>query len=294
MGNLTIRNIKLYFKDRSTFMTSMITPIILLVLFMTFLGNVYSSSFESAIPEGFELSADIVDAFTVGWLFSSLIGVSCVTVAFCSNIIMAQDKISGARADILASPVKKSTLAISYFAANYISTAIICLVVTFIGFAVMGNYGGEFEGAQIAKTVGDVLLCVLFGTSFAAFVENFISTQGGIGAVSTLISALYGFICGAYMPISEFGEGVGNAISYLPGTYTMGLLRNDFLNGVLSDVSAVMPSEFVDSVKDAFDVNMYFDGSAVEQSSMYVIVIIAAAVFLGAYIMVNKFRENAK
>ena len=35
------RNIKLFFKDKGMFFTSLITPAILLVLYVTFLGNVY-------------------------------------------------------------------------------------------------------------------------------------------------------------------------------------------------------------------------------------------------------------
>lgn len=43
------RNIKLFFKDKGLFFVSLITPIILLILFVTFLANVYEDSFRSAI-----------------------------------------------------------------------------------------------------------------------------------------------------------------------------------------------------------------------------------------------------
>ena len=38
---LVKRNTKLFFKDKGTFFTALITPLILLVLFISFLGNVY-------------------------------------------------------------------------------------------------------------------------------------------------------------------------------------------------------------------------------------------------------------
>ena len=41
---MVLRNIKLYFKDKGMFFTSLITPAILLVLYATFLGNVYIQS----------------------------------------------------------------------------------------------------------------------------------------------------------------------------------------------------------------------------------------------------------
>ena len=41
LGALIQRNTKLYFKDKGMFFTSLITPVILLVLYATFLANVY-------------------------------------------------------------------------------------------------------------------------------------------------------------------------------------------------------------------------------------------------------------
>ena len=42
---LVTRNTKCYFKDKFTFFMSLITPLILLILFVTFLKNVYVDSF---------------------------------------------------------------------------------------------------------------------------------------------------------------------------------------------------------------------------------------------------------
>ena len=54
--NLTKRNIKVYFSDKSMFFVSLITPLILLVLYASFLGGIFRDSFLSAIPEGLNVS----------------------------------------------------------------------------------------------------------------------------------------------------------------------------------------------------------------------------------------------
>ena len=51
--NLIRRNSKLFFKDKGMFFTSLITPVLLLVLYATFLANIYRDSFTSALPEAF-------------------------------------------------------------------------------------------------------------------------------------------------------------------------------------------------------------------------------------------------
>ena len=48
--SLIKRNTKLFFKDKAMFLTSLITPLILILLFVTFLGNVYRDSFNSSLP----------------------------------------------------------------------------------------------------------------------------------------------------------------------------------------------------------------------------------------------------
>ena len=85
---LTRRNIILFFKDKGMFFTSLITPAILLVLYATFLGNVFKDSFMAVLPEGLKLSDEILNGLVGGQLMSSILAVSCVTVAFCSNMLM--------------------------------------------------------------------------------------------------------------------------------------------------------------------------------------------------------------
>ena len=45
------RNRKLFFKDKGMLFTSMITPVILIVLYATFLAKVFRDSFTAAIPD---------------------------------------------------------------------------------------------------------------------------------------------------------------------------------------------------------------------------------------------------
>lgn len=119
------RNIKLFFKDKGMFFTSLITPAILLVLYVTFLGNVYRSSFEESLPDAFELSENLMNGLIGGQLISSILAVSCVTVAFCSNFLMVQDKVNGSIKDLRISPVKSSALSLSYYIATLISTLLV-------------------------------------------------------------------------------------------------------------------------------------------------------------------------
>lgn len=208
------RNIKLFFKDKGMFFTSLITPAILLVLYVTFLGNVYRDSFTSNLPNSLKLSESIIEGLVGGQLISSILAVSCVTVAFCSNFLMVQDKANGTIRDLRISPVKSATLSLSYYVATLLSTLIICFAATGICLTYVAIVGWYMSLADIFFLFLDILLLILFGTALSSIINFFLSTQGQISAVGTIISAGYGFICGAYMPISSFGEGLQKIISF--------------------------------------------------------------------------------
>ena len=287
------RNIKLFFKDKGMFFTSLITPAILLVLYATFLGNVYRDSFTANLPDVFELSENITEGLVGGQLISSILAVSCVTVAFCSNFLMVQDKVTGAIKDLRISPVKSATLSLSYYIATLISTLIICFVATGICLAYVAFVGWYMSLADVLFLFLDIFLLVLFGTALSSIVNFFLSTQGQISAVGTIISAGYGFICGAYMPISSFNEGLQKIISFLPGTYGTSLIRNHTMQGAFAEMqNQGVPTSVIEGIKDSLDCNLYFSGEQVSISTMYMILGVTVVVLIGVYILLNKFKKR--
>lgn len=286
--NLTERNIKLFFKDKGMFFSSLITPVILLVLYITFLADVFRDSFASALPENFSVAESLINATVGGELVSSILAVCCVTVSFCSNLLMIQDKVSGARKDITVTPVKRSTLALSYFLASAATTMIISFTALVVCLLYLLKMGWYLSASDVLFLVLDVVLLTLFGVSLSSCVNFFLSTNGQASAVGTIVSAGYGFICGAYMPISSFSDGLQKVLSFLPGTYGTSLVRNHALNGVYREMKDIgFPTEVIESVKDSIDCNIYFFDSKVAISSMYMILFGAIILFTGLYVLMN-------
>ena len=284
------RNSKLFFKDKGMFFTSIITPLILLVLYTTFLGKIYRDSFAMSLPAGFSLPDELLDGAVGGQLLSSLLAVCCVTVAFCSNMLMVQDKANGSRADLTVSPVKPSTLALGYYISTLISTLIICIVATGATFIYLASVGWYMSPSDILLIFLDIFLLVMFGTALSSIINFFLSTQGQISAVGSIVSAGYGFICGAYMPISQFSEGLQRVISFLPGTYGTSLIRNHAMRGVFAEMESLgIPAEAVEAVKDSIDCNLYFFEEQVSTSAMYAVLGTSVALLVGAYVLLNVF-----
>ena len=282
------RNVKMFFKDKGLFFTSLITPLILLVLYITFLGNVYRDSFVAAFPEGVTVSDKLLDATVAGQLISSLLSVCCVTVAFCSNMLMVQDKVTGARKDFLIAPVKRTTMAVGYYVATLGTTLFISFVAMGAGLLYMGKMGWYLSGKDVACLSLDVFLLVMFGVALSSIINYFLSTQGQISAIGSMISSMYGFICGAYMPISQFSTGLQKVLMFLPGTYATSLFRNHAMQGVFEEMKASgYPVEVIKGLQDVTDCNLYFGGHRVGESTMYLVLGIGAIILVGIYVVMN-------
>ena len=294
LSALIKRNIKLYFRDKGMFFSSLITPIILLILFVTFLGSIYRDSFASALnAAGINADASLIDGCVGGQLISSLLAVTCITVAFCSNLIMIKDKTSGARRDLTVSPLHLSTLGFSYYLAALISTLIINLTAAAVSLAYLAFVGWYLSSADVLLLILDVFLLTMFGTALSSCVNFFLSSDGQASAVGTIVSAGYGFICGAYMPVSNFSPTLQKILSFLPGTYGTVLLRNHAMRGAFRQMTKDgIPQEIIEKICDSVDCNLYFFGEKVSVSAMYMVLCASILLFIGIYIAVNLIKEK--
>lgn len=291
MRHLVLRHTVLFFKDKGRFLTALITPIVLIVLYMTFLGTIYYDSLDS-IVKYFDISQKTINAFVNSYLFSSLLAVSCVTVSFCSNMIMVQDKADHKVKDLLIAPISKTTLALSYFVSTLIITMIINMTALLACFVVLGTSHWVLPIQDILYCVVDIFLLTLFGTSLSSIINHFLTTQGQISAVSSIVSAGYGFLCGAYMPISQFTPAVRTFIKFLPGTYGTSLIRNHLLKSLFTKLGTKVPVDVMNVIHQSFDTSFTLMGHTVTQTMMYLIMIFTCVILLLIYISLNYKKKN--
>ena len=231
------------------------------MLYATFLAKVYRDSFNSALPDIMQVSDKLIDATVGGELFSSLLAVSLRYGRFLLQYAYSSGQgkryAKGSYSDSCKQIHAGAELLHGnpYFNAHGMPDCNRSLL-----YISCREPAGYMSGSDVAFILLDVFLLVLFGTALSSIINVFLTSQGQISAVGTIVSAGYGFICGAYMPISQFGDGLQKRVlSFLPGTYGTSLLRNHALNGVFGEMSeAGFPDEVIDGIKDSVDCNLYF------------------------------------
>ena len=121
-----------------------------------------------------------------------------------------------------------------------------------------------------------------------------------IGVVGTIVGVCYGFLCGAYMPMSEFGEGLQKVLGFFPSTYITSIVRNHAMGGAIEamaeemtkSANSEMTKELINEFRDAFDCNLYFFGDKVSTPVMYGVVCGTVVLLLGVYVLLNVLKSK--
>ena len=284
LKNLIARNCKLFFKDKGLFFSSLIAPLVLFFLFVAFLGNVYRDSLKSVL-DGAEIASRLVEGFAGGWLMSSLIAVCAVSISFTANMVMVQDKVTDRIADFAVSPVKQSSLALGYYLSTAIVTLMVCGVALVVGYVYLAIVGWYLTVWDVLLTLADTVLLVLFGTALSSVICRFLKSQGGITAVEVIVSAGYGFLCGAYMPISSLTPVLANIIMFLPGTYGTSLLHEHFMGGAIDAIGKATAPAYADGIREGFDCSIEFFGNAVPEWVCFLVLVLTVALLVGLYVL---------
>ena len=191
LSELVKRHSKLFFKDKGMFFTSLITPAILLILYSTFLARIYRDSYRAAVPEGFILEDRLLNGLVGGQLVASLLAVSCVTVTFCVNLVMIQDRSNGAIKDLTMAPVKSTTLALSYYVSTLISTLFINFITLGISLIYLRATGWYMSSVTILMAALGISLTCMFATALSSIICYPLKSQGAASAVGSIVSSAY-------------------------------------------------------------------------------------------------------
>ena len=207
-------------------------------------------------------------------------------------MLMVQDKVNGNLKDLIITPTDKKILAISYFLASFISTLIVNLFALVLCLIYIAINGWFMNINDILLIVLNVISLTLFGCILSSLINSFLSTQGQISAVGSIVSSMYGFIAGAYMPMSQFGTGLRNALLFLPTTYATALMKNSVMESTFRELAKIIPNNAINSLKESIDIRLIFNNNVVSISTMYLIVIITIFILFMLYILKHLLCKN--
>ena len=270
--SLVKRNLKLYFRDRTSVFFSMLGVVIIIGLYALFLGELmfgHASEQFAGTPINVRFMMD-------SWIMAGVVIVATVTTTLGAYGATVADNSSKVIYDFRVSPIPRSTIVLSYI----ISAFCVGLIMSLVSF-VFGQFYIVLSGGQIIslgkfiQALGIIMLSVLMNASISFLIITFVKSNNAFGAVSTVFGSIIGFLMGVYIPVGNLPEGLQSFIKVMPLSHPAVLMRQVMMSEAV-DLS-YMPKEFIHFAAVQYEWN----GSVISPTSHILFILAVTVVFFG-------------
>ena len=297
------RNLLLFFKDWQSILFSLLTSIIVLVLYLLFLKGTFVSAMQSAMEQYPGLASMVpqkdIDMFANLFLLSGILGSAMISVPFSCITVLVKDRANKVDYDILATPMKREQIIFAYFVSAVLTSILlnsIILAVGLIGIRMQGNM--YLNISQVIKAFSIVALGSISASAIFMIVVLFFKTVSACEAFFGILSAASGFVIGAYIPISQFSDGVQTVCNLFPASQITIMLRNILLNGLLEHINTslqgVDQGMFVLSLKEYFSFQAKLFHGYLDMNKMlgYILGVILFCIVTQIVIYSGSYKKN--
>ena len=255
------RNVLLFFKDWQSILFSLLTSIIVLVLYLLFLKGTFVSAIQSAMEQYPGLASMVpkkdIAMFANLFLLSGILGSAMISVPFSCITVLVKDRANKVDYDILATPMKREQIIFAYFVSAVLTSILLNSIILAIGLVGVSLQGDtHLNGIQLVRAFIVVALGSISASAIFMIVVLFFKSVSACEAFFGILSAASGFMIGAYIPISQFSDGVQTVCNLFPASQITIILRNILLNGLLEHINTSLAGTdqgmFVLSLKEYF------------------------------------------
>ena len=298
-AGLTRRNILVYFKDKQSVIFSLLTSMIVFALYLLFLKSTFVDAINNVIDAVPMLKDRIdpedIDTMTGMILLTGILGSAMITVPFNCLSTVVGDRENNVDQDILATPIRRWQIVLAYFSAAAISAILMTGIILTIGLLLLSFTGNiHMSAAATAKAYLITAFGCISATALFMIIVLFFKSASACGAFFGILSAVSGFVIGAYIPISSFSDKVQTVCNIFPGSHVTILLRNALMGGILTHIDEKIGGldngTFVSTIKDTFTFRARMFGSAMDTGRMVLYTTVLIAVSIAVMIVMYSKR----
>ena len=284
MFDFALRNLILFFKDKTAVVLAFLAEFIVVGLYILFMRDNLIGGFAGVTN---------VEALLDAWMIAGVLGITPVTTTMGAYAIMVEDRARKIERDFVTSPMHKASL----FAGYMLSAVIIgmCLSVLVFGLALVYMYGWHDTNlltVDIADLIYVMGINTLASASLVLFLVSFIKTSNALAACCTIMGALIGFLTGIYLPVGNLPEGVGALVKYFPISHGVALFRRILTEPFLADSFGNRQAEGAMQFAEYMGIRYYFDGQIFAEKNSLLLLFGTTVVFL--VLTVLKMERNDK
>lgn len=228
------RNLKIYFTNITTILFSILGALIVFGLYLLFLRKNMLDQF-TTLPNG----ASIMDY----WMLGGLLATTGLTTSFMILGQLIKDKSENKFLDFSITEQTPFNLLIGYFLSAWFISAImeiIVLIVCVIYFYLQGNISITIE--SWLKIFSLIIISTFHSTAVNLVICSFIKSENTLRTFNSILGALSGFICTAYLPIGSFSGVSESLVKLLPISYVSSSFRRVLLTPLITELGSEQTS----------------------------------------------------
>ncbi len=284
MINFALRNIKVYFRDRLAIFFSLLSVIIIFLLYALFLGGAWMG----AVPDTVTNGQVLLDS----WLMAGILAVISFTTTTGAFGTMIDDKAKKIYKDFYASPMKRSSLVGGYVISAYAIGVIMSLIaLVFLDLYLVIRNGVILGLMATLQTIGLILISTLANSAMLFFIANFVKSQTAFATLSTIIGTLMGFLAGIYMPIGNFPEAMQVVIKLFPVSHSAALFRSIIMAEPMAVAFSGAPIEIVTMFKETMGLSFTL-GDFTFTPLLQLLILTATTIIFFALSLVSVRKKN--
>lgn len=275
MIQFTLRNLKIFFRDRSAIFFSLLAVFIIIGMYVLFLGDVWTNSLAES---GLAQTRNLMDS----WIMAGLLSVTSVTTTMGAFGIMIEDRSRKITKDFIASPIINRNLFAGYISSAIIIGILMSLVtLVLVEIYLLVNGGTVMSLVVLFKILALIVLTTITNASMVLFFVSFFHSNNAFSTASTIVGTLIGFLAGIYLPIGNLPEAVQFAVKLFPVSHAAALFRQVIMEAPIAVSFADAPLEASTDFRAFMGVDLVFNGTVTPPWVSILVLIGTGLIFSG-------------
>ncbi|MGB4594722.1 MAG: ABC transporter permease [Anaerolineaceae bacterium] len=267
--NLAKRVILIFFRDKSNVFFSLLGSIIMLMLYMLFLGSAWTNSETQAIMPGYIQMQN-------QWLMAGIVYITCFSTSINAMGQLPYDYQGRISDDLNVTPIARGKIVTGYVIGAFVCSAVMTIL------TILFTYGYLLVKSFDLPSVGQTflvllaaLLCIIMNCAFGFLLASLTSSPRSFGSVGSVLLTLIGFLIGVYVPIGAMGKTTQAVMTLLPFSHGASLLRLPFTHETLALATTPQSQPILQGVREFLGIDLVINSFKIQpwMSVLYMLVL---------------------
>lgn len=273
-----------FFRDRASFVFSVLAASIIFVLYVLVLRDMFIADYP-----GYDGMDNLMDS----WVLSGMLGVVSVASSTVILQFIIADRNDGRDQDILVTPLGPYRIAAGHVLSTFIAGLIMSFIVLTIVILYLALTGCPLSAGGMLVTAVLLVPSSMSSAVIMFCITSFFRTAASTVGMNAIISTTVATVTGVYMPITSMPEIMQEIIMFFPATHFVSMFRNALAGDALDSCFAGADPYMLDMFRHDLGFDLFLNGTQFTLfASILVEVLVTLLFFAVAVFNIRRYRGS--